>query len=130
MLPTITSPVTGANNVASTSRMLCQVMPIMLFATFIVPPRTETATPRPSLTRNPTLGAKIFAKILARAYKLDLVGWYDLFSLFSLGVVVFCRFALVHTRVRYTGYKVLVWLRSLGEKISSPTRSPLHTVGN
>ena len=73
-------------------------------------PRTKTTTPRPSLTRDPSQQAKIFAQKMAKASKLEWVGGHNPFSPFALGVVAFHRLTLVHTRVRYTEYRVLMWL--------------------
>ena len=69
-----------------------------------MPPRTETRTPRPSLTRHPSQRAKSFAQN-GEGLKTSL-GWrVQPIFLFVLGVMVFHRFALVHTRVGIQGTK-------------------------
>ena len=67
-------------------------------------PRTGTTTPRPSLTRDPSQRAKSFAQN-GEGLKNSL-GWrvQPIFP-FVLGVMVFHRFALVHTRVGIQGTK-------------------------
>ena len=69
-----------------------------------MPPRTETTTPRPSLTRDPSQRAKSFAQN-GEGLKTSL-GWrvQPIFP-FVLGVMVFHRFALVHTTVGIQGTK-------------------------
>ena len=69
-----------------------------------MPPCTETTTPRPSLTRDPSQRAKSFARN-GEGLKNSL-GWrvQPIFP-FVLGVMVFHRFALVHTRVGIQGTK-------------------------
>ena len=91
---------------------------------FGVPPRTETTTLRPSLTRDPSQRAKSFAQN-GEALKTSL-GWrVQPIFLFVLGVMVFHRFALVHTRVGIQGTKYSCGSHYV-EKISWRAKLPLH----
>ena len=82
---------------------------------FGVPPRTETTTPRPSLTRDPSQRAKSFAQN-GEGLKTSL-GWrvQPIFP-FCVGRDGFPPICPCPHEGRYTKYGVLVWLTLRGKK--------------
>ena len=106
VLPTMTPPVKGANNVASTSRRLYRVVCMVVFARF--------RSAAPSLTRDPSQRAKSFAQN-GEGLKTSL-GWrvQPIFP-FCVGRDGFPPICPCPHEGRYTRYEVLVWLTLRGK---------------